>query len=125
LHGYPTIGAAQINTGVTTSVVSLVGIAGNGEWLSLSSLHPQSSHSQTEAIGLQQHSFAATGSDEQQSVCACSVFRLLQQDESLPRVVAVTDDFVSHEHPDPELKTNGCKPIAAVANIINVASNVP
>jgi hypothetical protein len=105
-------------------VVSLVGIAGNGEFLSLSTLHPQSPHSHTEAIGLQQHSFGVAGLDAQQSVCPCSISRLLQQDDSLPDMSAVTEPVVSHVHPDPELKTNGCKPIAAVANIINVASKV-
>jgi hypothetical protein len=107
---------------VTISVDSLVGIAGNDELELLSSLHPQSPHSQAKASGLQQHISAVTGLDEQQLACSSSSVKLLQQDDSSPEWMESAGTFASHTQLDSELKTKGCKPIAAVANTISVAS---
>ena len=69
LRRKPTNGAAQINVGVTTSFVSLFGMAGHDELVSLPSLQPQSPHSHSEAAGLQQHCLAFAGFGEQQLFC--------------------------------------------------------
>ncbi len=88
----------------------------------MSSLHPQSPHWQTAASGLQQHFFATAGLDEQQ--LDCFLAKLLQQDDSSPDASASAETVAPQVQLDPELKANGCEPIAAVANTISVVSNV-
>ena len=118
----PTNGAEQIKVEVTTSLVSLVGIAGVGGYDSLLSLHPQSPHSHVDASGLQQHGLGSAFFDEEQQLTSST--EPPQQDETPEFVFASTDAVESQLHADPELKNNGCKPIAAVANTISVASKV-
>jgi len=93
----------------------LVGIAGIEGFESSSDPHPQSPHSQVGASGLQEHFNANVGFDEQQLVSSCS--GLEQQ------LASTTDSLTSHVHSDPELNTNDCKPIAAVANTNSAANN--
>jgi hypothetical protein len=113
----------------------LVGIAGDaGNESSSPTLHLQSTHLHSVASGLQQQPFAVVGSSKavgfaEQQTCSCSGTGLAQHEDAgsaATTVAAAGDSVTPHVQPESEiaLKTNGCKPMAAVANTRSAVSIV-